>query len=139
MQPGHPSPDNLNFRFLLDNNIDYRTKAALRQVGFEALQLSDVGINKYATDPVIYNYADQHRLTIITKDKDFITLVQQHLASGILLIQQSRLESQSVVQAVQQLSTQYPSGIRGLAFAVSPAGVIPINLIPPPPKIIMGR
>ena len=62
MQPGHPSPDNLNFRFLLDNNIDYRTKAALRQVGFEALQLSDVGLQTTVKETRGYKgkHADTH-------------------------------------------------------------------------------
>jgi predicted nuclease of predicted toxin-antitoxin system len=100
-----------SWQFLLDRGVNFRTKRELLAIGFSTIyQLADVGLTGLATDPEIFAEAQQRRLTLITKDTDFVRDVRYALGhDGILYISQSRTELQDTVTAVLSLATQYPS------------------------------
>jgi predicted nuclease of predicted toxin-antitoxin system len=101
----------LSWQFLLDRGVNFRTKRVLLAAGFSAvLQLPDVGLTGLATDPEIFREAQQRRLILITKDRDFIREVRYALGhDGILYVTQSRSELPDTVTAIQALATQYQS------------------------------
>ncbi len=128
MQPT-PSAPNLTWSFLLDNGVNYRAKRALLAAGAPSVfQLSDVGLSGYATDPEIFQEAQQRRLVLVTKDTDFITLVQYALGHyGILYQHTSKTEVQDLVTAVLALAAQYPT-IANLRFEILPGAQV--NRVP---------
>jgi predicted nuclease of predicted toxin-antitoxin system len=101
----------LDWRFLLDRGVNFRTKRRLLDAGFAAvLQLPDVGLTGLAKDPEIFAEAQQRRLILITKDTDFLTEVRYALGhDGILFVTQSRTELQDTESAVLTLAARYPS------------------------------
>lgn len=115
----------LNWQFLLDREVNFRTKRELLAVGFPAVyQLADVGLTGLATDPEIFAEAQQHRLILITKDTDFIRQVRYALGHyGILFITQLRTELQDTVTATTGLAHQY-STLVNLRFIVQVGGSI---------------
>jgi hypothetical protein len=51
------------------------------------LQLPDVGLSRYSTDPDIFQEVQQRRLVLVTKDTDFITQLRYvlgHDGRGLL-------------------------------------------------------
>lgn len=84
--------------FFLDENIEKKVKAGLRQVGYEAFILADVGLKGHS-DASIFAYIRAHNLTLITYDKDYLTnFVPPH--GGILV---SRFYSLKTLAVVQEL------------------------------------
>ena len=57
-------------KLLLDENVSPRLVAALRDVFPGAVHVRDIGLSR-ATDAVIWDYARDHSLTIVSKDSDF--------------------------------------------------------------------
>ena len=56
--------------FLVDAQLPPSLAAALREGGYDAVALREVGLRD-AEDPVIWQYALQNEMAIITKDEDF--------------------------------------------------------------------
>jgi predicted nuclease of predicted toxin-antitoxin system len=57
-------------RLLFDENLSYRLVQALADVYPGSLHVRDVGLES-ADDATVWEYAREHRLTIISKDSDF--------------------------------------------------------------------
>lgn len=57
-------------RYLLDDNIPLSVKNWFREKGIEAVKLVEVGL-KGADDEIIYEYAVDNNLKVITLDLDF--------------------------------------------------------------------
>ena len=57
-------------KLLLDENVSPRLVAALRDAFPRAVHVRDIGLSR-ATDAVIWDYARDHSLTIVSKDSDF--------------------------------------------------------------------
>ena len=57
-------------KFLLDENISPKTVNFLKELGHDAIHLRDVNL-KGAVDEDVINYATQHKLVLITIDRDF--------------------------------------------------------------------
>lgn len=57
-------------RFLVDANLPRSAAGAIRSLGYEAVDVRDVGLGA-AEDKQVAAYARQHTLTLITRDFDF--------------------------------------------------------------------
>ena len=57
-------------RLLFDQNLSPRLKEASRDLYPESLHVRDVGLES-ADDVVVWAYANEHELTIASKDSDF--------------------------------------------------------------------
>ena len=57
-------------RLLFDQNLSPRLKEALRDLYPESLHVKDVGLES-ADDVAVWTYANDHELTIASKDSDF--------------------------------------------------------------------
>jgi len=57
-------------KFLVDNALSPLIARGLREAGFEAVHVRDIGIHS-ASDQVIFEYARGADLTIVTADTDF--------------------------------------------------------------------
>lgn len=60
-------------KLLLDQNLSTRLCRALRDLWTEIVHVRDVGLQA-AEDPVVWEYAAKHGLTIVSKDGDFNNL-----------------------------------------------------------------
>ena len=63
----------MTLRFLVDAQLPPALAAFLRTAGYGADHVFDVGL-LHAKDPPIWNYADQHKYVIVSKDEDFSIL-----------------------------------------------------------------
>lgn len=57
-------------RLLLDQNLSFRLVAALADLFPASVHVRDVGLAR-ADDASVWQYARDHRLTVLTKDSDF--------------------------------------------------------------------
>jgi predicted nuclease of predicted toxin-antitoxin system len=57
-------------KFLIDAQLPPALAGSLRQAGFDAIAVRDIGLRD-AKDGVIWQYALQHDAIVITKDEDF--------------------------------------------------------------------
>lgn len=57
-------------KLLFDQNLSPRLCSALRDLWSETIHVRDVGLQS-ADDPVVWEYAAKHGLTIVSKDSDF--------------------------------------------------------------------
>jgi len=65
-------------RILLDQGLAPRSAALLRAEGWEAVHVSEVGLDR-ADDPEILEFARHHGMTCVTLDHDF----HRHLALSL--------------------------------------------------------
>jgi len=61
-------------KFLVDNALSPLIAKGLREAGFEAVHVRDIGMQS-ASDQIIFEYAKEANLTIVTADTDFSTLL----------------------------------------------------------------
>lgn len=66
-------------RLLFDRNLSQKLKTDLADLCPESLHVNDLGLDS-APDTMIWSYASEHGLMIVTKDKDFqeFALVRGH-------------------------------------------------------------
>src|ERR671924_7627 len=57
-------------RFLVDANLPRSTAACIRKCGHEAVDVRDIGLGQ-SPDSDIARHAQQEKLVLITRDKDF--------------------------------------------------------------------
>jgi predicted nuclease of predicted toxin-antitoxin system len=62
-------------RFLIDESMPRSTTTLLRQAGYYAEDVRDIGL-RGSTDEAVYAYAQAHRLTLVTADKDFANVLR---------------------------------------------------------------
>ena len=61
-------------KFLVDENLPFSTIALLKEIGFEAEHVCDVGL-RGASDKRIAEYAKQQKAILITRDLEFGSLL----------------------------------------------------------------
>ena len=61
-------------KFLVDENLPFSTIALLKEIGFEAEHVCDVGL-RGASDKQIAEYAKQQKAILITRDLEFGSLL----------------------------------------------------------------
>ena len=61
-------------KFLMDENMPLSFAEILRELGYEAMHVLDVGLEE-TDDRLILSYAQQHQQIIVTFDLDFSRLV----------------------------------------------------------------
>jgi predicted nuclease of predicted toxin-antitoxin system len=66
---------------LVDANLSPAVAAQLRDAGYDAVHVVDVGLTT-ATDPEIVDHADDHGLVIVTVDTDFPMLIALRRAAS---------------------------------------------------------
>ncbi|MDR8389496.1 DUF5615 family PIN-like protein [Aliifodinibius sp. S!AR15-10] len=57
-------------KLLFDQNLSHRLKELLEDTFPESVHVKDIGLEQ-ATDSVIWEYAEKHGYTIVSKDSDF--------------------------------------------------------------------
>ncbi len=73
-------------RFLLDQNVSPQTLLFLKSLGIDVLDVRGVGL-KGKDDDLIYEYALQHKLVIITYDHEFdYKYVSRKDLDGLILL-----------------------------------------------------
>ena len=63
-------------KILLDANISWKLISALKPIFGECRHVDLIGLSVPATDTEIWNYALIHKYIIITKDNDFLDLLE---------------------------------------------------------------
>lgn len=63
------------WRFLIDESMPRSTTTMLRQAGYYAEDVRDIGL-RGATDEAVHAYAQAHHLTLVTADKDFANVLR---------------------------------------------------------------
>jgi hypothetical protein len=61
-------------RFLVDASLPRAVAGRIRALGFEATDVREIGLGT-ASDVVIAQYAREHRLCLVTRDRDFGNIV----------------------------------------------------------------
>ncbi len=72
-------------KFLVDEDVPRTTARVLRQAGFDATDVRDVGLGG-CDDSEIYKYAQEHGFTLISCDMGFSNLLQYPLGEHFGLI-----------------------------------------------------
>lgn len=89
-------------QFLTDENVSPRVVRALRQVGYEVLDLKEANRLGWPDDRVLA-WATAKRCVVVTHDKDFAELLKHPLArrhAGVILL---RLHDQHPVRVIVKL------------------------------------
>ena len=85
--------------FLVDNAISPWVSSYLNSIGHESIHVRDVGL-KDAADEVIFQYAFEHNLTIISADTDFAFLLSKwNRNKPSLILFRKGIERDPVLQA----------------------------------------
>ena len=99
----------LNLRFLTDEDIPRSTARVLRDAGFDALDVRDVGL-RGKSDALVYAYAQREERLLITCDLGFSNILKfpPEQSMGLLVIRSSDNESidrfnHEVLQAVTEI------------------------------------
>lgn len=74
-------------KFLVDNAMSPAIAAKIREAGYQADHVHEVGI-PHAADVAIANYAAEHGYVVVTADSDFsmITALQQRTKPSVVLL-----------------------------------------------------
>lgn len=99
-------------RFLIDENISPLVAEALRQHGYAAQHVREIGL-KGQPDPEIMAYARQKGRCLITLDEDFADLRRYPLGShaGIIRLRLKFAPSSAVIRCLTQLLPQLPTDL----------------------------
>jgi len=97
-------------RFLIDENISPLVAEALRQQGYDAQHVREIGL-KGQPDPEIMAYARQRCRCLITLDEDFANLRCYPLGThaGIIRLRLKFAPSSAVIKCLTQLLPQLPT------------------------------
>ncbi|MBI5305003.1 MAG: DUF5615 family PIN-like protein [Chloroflexi bacterium] len=77
-------------RFYLDEHMPRALAVALRRRGIDVVRAQDVGLRK-ATDLEHWQFAEQERRVLVTKDSDFLGMDQKSMSHfGIVYFEEDR-------------------------------------------------
>ncbi len=112
--------------FLVDEDLPRSTVAALRQAGYAADDVRDVGL-RGRPDRDIYAYARSHGLVIVSADKDFSNGLHYPLGdhAGIVVLRiPDELPSRALNQEpLRALAVLHPEDFAGALVIVEPGRV----------------
>ncbi|PIX21709.1 MAG: hypothetical protein COZ69_13285 [Deltaproteobacteria bacterium CG_4_8_14_3_um_filter_45_9] len=74
-------------KILLDEDMPRPTKGLLQSLGIDAIDLRDIGL-KGSTDAKVFEFAQKHRMIIISRDKEFGNILKYLLGAhyGIIWV-----------------------------------------------------
>lgn len=110
-------------KIVIDEGMDIRLAAALRQAGHEVTHIGESA--RGLTDVEVLSLATQPGVLLITRDKDFGDLIfrEGHLHSGILLVRLEHLTSNERRAAVQECLRHHDTQLPGAFSVINRAGV----------------
>jgi len=91
-------------KILLDANISWKLTNALKQIYDECAHVDFIGLNVPADDITIWNYALENGYTIITKDNDFLDLLEiKGFPPKIVLLKTGNNSSQALLELLKKI------------------------------------
>ncbi|MDR2865033.1 MAG: DUF5615 family PIN-like protein [Spirochaetaceae bacterium] len=88
-------------KILLDANISWKSTKILSPILGECLHVDNIGITVPARDIDIWNYAKKNEFIMITKDNDFIDLLEiKGYPPKIVLLKTGNNSSKALVQLI---------------------------------------
>jgi predicted nuclease of predicted toxin-antitoxin system len=93
-------------KILLDANISWKLTKALSPIFGECLHVDNIGITVPAQDVDIWDYAKENGFIIITKDNDFVDLLEvKGYPPKIVLLKTGNSSSKALVQLLTNSKT----------------------------------
>jgi predicted nuclease of predicted toxin-antitoxin system len=83
-------------RFLIDAQLPPALAQWLRDQGYDALSVRDVGLRE-ASDAMIWAYAAAEQLIVVSKDEDFALLAAKQRGPTVLWVRVGNLTKRSLV------------------------------------------
>lgn len=100
------------WRFLVDEAMPRSTVGALRNAGYEAEDVRDVGLRS-AVDRRVYEYAQSHNAILVTEDMDFSNVLDYPLEThhGIVVLRvpqdySAQQKNRTLLNALKELEEQ---------------------------------
>ena len=88
-------------KILLDANISWKLTKTLSPIFGECLHVDNIGITVPAQDVDIWDYAKENEFIIITKDNDFVDLLEvKGYPPKIVLVKTGNNSSRALVQLI---------------------------------------
>jgi predicted nuclease of predicted toxin-antitoxin system len=99
-------------RILLDQGLPGTASAILRDLGYDALHVREIGMRD-ADDSEILDYAARDSRVVVTLDRDFPQLLAMTRASrpSVILIRQQRLRALEVAALIQVIWEQHEAAL----------------------------
>lgn len=110
-------------RFLTDQDVYKSTVDFLKEHGFDVVTAKDVGLSE-ASDENILIYSRENNLVLITRDKDFGSLVffHKHDTSGVILLRIDPVTIKSTHEELLNFLTKHKDLNMNNRFCVIEAG-----------------
>jgi predicted nuclease of predicted toxin-antitoxin system len=97
-------------KILLDANISWKLSAALKPVFGECDHVDFIGLDVPARDIDIWNYALKNGYTIISKDSDFVDLLElKGFPPKIVLLKTGNNSSKALMDLLIKIKTEIES------------------------------
>ena len=91
-------------KILLDANISWKLVNSLKPIYDECAHVDLIGLKIPADDIVIWNYAFENEYTIITKDSDFLDLLEiKGFPPKIVLLKTGNNSSQALLELLKKI------------------------------------
>ena len=104
-------------RFLIDEDMPRSTAQILKNVGFECLDIRDIGL-RGAEDDVVYQYAQKEGCVLLTEDLGFSNTLRYPLGShkGIVIARfpnemPTRLLNEILVSSIKSIFEDLPGNL----------------------------
>ena len=118
-------------KFLVDNALSPIIAKGLREAGFEAIHVRDIGMHS-ASDIVIFEYASQNDQIIISADTDFGTLLalRQYSKPSVILFRYTNKRPQSQLSLLISNITEIKNALVSGSIVVFEDNRIRIRTLP---------
>lgn len=98
----------MQYRLILDENIEHEVARRLEAAGHDVEHVDDVpALGKGTTDEVLSEYSLQTDRTIVTYDDDFIRRVPADAYRAVLFIEDQMSSAESVAKIIHAMSAVY--------------------------------
>ncbi|MCF8463528.1 MAG: DUF5615 family PIN-like protein [Flavobacteriales bacterium] len=85
----------------MDENLSWRLIRALESEFQKVTHVNSIGLSSPISDVNIWNYAKEHKLTIVTNDEDFLHLLfQKGFPPKVILMKIGNKPTNAVVEAL---------------------------------------